>query len=397
MNDADTTLSPPPQNDASAFTVSTIPASTEPPEPKKKTPWLIIAVLFIALTIPLTIFLVQQSQDIRQRAYPYPYPSPSPSAGCGIDNYPRCQDGTCGAGKECKKDEVNLSCKCLAIQESPSPSSSPVTSPSIPPSPTACAYPTNMTVVPATPQVALNTQAQIDITVTSVQNLGAYEFTLLYNPALVQVTTVVNGSFLGSTGRTATPVGPVIDNTLGKVTFGAFTFGTQPGPDGNGILATVTLNAIAVGTTDLTLLNTLLTDINAVNTNHCPINGSLTVTSEGGPSPSPAACTAVRIYRVTGSITDPSSWQLLTANDLPFLTPGETIYVTTLGTISGGGNVDKARIRVNSGVWTPGNETTSVKPGSVYEYYVAYTIPGDGTSVFTFESEVHETQTNKWY
>ena len=126
-----------------------------------------------------------------------------------------------------------------------------------------------------------------------------------------------------------------------------------------------------------------------------------------GPPPPPpppppgfsAQCDAVSVYAVNGDITNPASWTLLTNSQLQSLQVGNTVYITTRGTVTNG-QITKARIRVNSSTWTTGNETSSIKPKANStdpdEYYVAYTIPA-GTTTFTFESEVYESTQNKWY
>lgn len=117
------------------------------------------------------------------------------------------------------------------------------------------------------------------------------------------------------------------------------------------------------------------------------------------PTPTPGAqCLALKFYEVNGDINDPINWRLLTHAELTALQPGATIYISTIGTYSGGGVIDKARIRVNSAVWLPEHETTLIKPGSSpQEFYISYTIPGDGTTTFTFGAEVHEATQDKWY
>lgn len=100
----------------------------------------------------------------------------------------------------------------------------------------------------------------MDIVAQDVSNLGAYQVELTFNPAIVHVVSVSPGPFLGSTGRTVSPVGPIIDNNLGKVTFGAFTFGPQPGVNGTGVLATVTFQPRAHGTSSLHLQNLQVAD-----------------------------------------------------------------------------------------------------------------------------------------
>lgn len=83
----------------------------------------------------------------------------------------------------------------------------------------------------------------INVLIENVTDLGGFQFDINYNPSIVTIvdaSAVTLGSFLGSTERSTSPLGPNIDNVTGKLTFGAFSFGTTPGPNGNGILATIT-------------------------------------------------------------------------------------------------------------------------------------------------------------
>jgi len=130
-------------------------------------------------------------------------------------------------------------------------------------------------VSPASKRVPLSGGAfSMDIVAQDVTNLGAYQVELTFNPAVVHVTTVTPGPFLGSTGRTVSPVGPAIDNGAGKVIFGAFTFGTQPGINGTGVLATITFQPRAKGTSALHLQN-----LQAADPSSNPIAG---ITTEDG-------------------------------------------------------------------------------------------------------------------
>jgi hypothetical protein len=83
---------------------------------------------------------------------------------------------------------------------------------------------------------------------------------LTFNPAIVQGENVTIGPLLGNTGRTVVPVGPTIDNAAGRVIFGAFTFGSQPGVSGAGDLACVRFRVRAAGQTSLAFSETLIGD-----------------------------------------------------------------------------------------------------------------------------------------
>jgi len=98
------------------------------------------------------------------------------------------------------------------------------------------------------------------VSIADVANLGSFQFVLTFSPNIVHVAGLELGDFLGSTGRGTVPVGPEIDNQLGTVSFGAASFGEQAGPDGSGVLATITFSPQAAGGSDLHLQNVQVTD-----------------------------------------------------------------------------------------------------------------------------------------
>jgi hypothetical protein len=100
----------------------------------------------------------------------------------------------------------------------------------------------------------------VNVMVDGAVNLGAFQFDVIFDPAVVTVTNVELGLFLGSTGRTARSIGPGIDNVAGTVTFGAFSFGSNAGPEGAGLLAAVTFTAVGSGTSALNLQKVVVTD-----------------------------------------------------------------------------------------------------------------------------------------
>lgn len=98
--------------------------------------------------------------------------------------------------------------------------------------------------------------------INDVDGLGAYVFTLSFNTAYLAPGTVINESFLTSTGRTLSYCSKSWGT--GTVTTSCFTQGSTPlGPTGSGTLATVVLRAIAVtgaGTTPADLVSGQLLD-----------------------------------------------------------------------------------------------------------------------------------------
>ncbi len=104
----------------------------------------------------------------------------------------------------------------------------------------------------------------VSVMIDQADDLGGFEFTLLFVPTTVTVDSVTVGDFPGSTGRTVIPaVGPTIDNQAGTVSLGVVTVGSAPGPSGTGVLATVTLTAQGSGQSPLDLQDVLVVDTNA--------------------------------------------------------------------------------------------------------------------------------------
>ena len=127
------------------------------------------------------------------------------------------------------------------------------------------AFATTVKIDPASQQIPLPGTETVNVSIEDVANLGAFEFTLKYDGSIVkivQATDVQLGDFLGNTGRTVVPTGPEIDNDAGEMTFGAFTFGDNPGPDGDGVLATIIFTAQSEGASALDLTDVQVTDIN---------------------------------------------------------------------------------------------------------------------------------------
>lgn len=117
---------------------------------------------------------------------------------------------------------------------------------------------------PPTSTVQSGDDFTVTVMIDDAENLGGFEFTMVYTPTVVHVDDVGLGDFLESTGRTAITVGPVIDNVSGGVDFGGAAFGMMPGPDGTGSLATITLTAVYSGHSGLVLDSVQVGDINGI-------------------------------------------------------------------------------------------------------------------------------------
>ncbi len=115
----------------------------------------------------------------------------------------------------------------------------------------------------ASKSISKSQTGTVNATIENVTELSGYEFTIDYDPSIVQVSdasAIVLGSFLGSTGRSVMPLTPIINNTTGQMTYTVGSFGAQTCPSGNGILANITWTAVGVGTSILDLSSAQITD-----------------------------------------------------------------------------------------------------------------------------------------
>ncbi len=86
-----------------------------------------------------------------------------------------------------------------------------------------------------------------DVTVENTKDLLGFQFDVNFDPAAFAVDSIELGPFLSSTGRSAQPLGPDLRSAEeGRVVYGGFTMGAaeQAGPEGSGVLATITWRVI---------------------------------------------------------------------------------------------------------------------------------------------------------
>lgn len=183
---------------------------------------------------------------------------------------------------------------------------------------------TTVSVAPASQTLDTGVTGSVDINVANMVNAGAYQFTLTFDPTLMQVTSVNDGGFLSVPNRTSIPLTPIIDNTNGRVVMGAVSFGIVDGPSGDGTLATINFTTSGQGTTSLSLSNVILLNILAQNVSLVSQNGSLTVGF--APSPSPT------ILPTPLPTIDPTPTPLPTPVPTPDPTPTPTPLPTPIPT-----------------------------------------------------------------
>jgi hypothetical protein len=112
--------------------------------------------------------------------------------------------------------------------------------------------PTLMSVEPPSQSVHVGSRITVDITTSNVSNLGAFEFIMHFNPAVLAYVGVQEGPFLGSGGHSVFCAPPITEQDSVRLGCLAFIAVDQPGIDGSGLLGTVTFDAIGAGRSPLT-------------------------------------------------------------------------------------------------------------------------------------------------
>jgi hypothetical protein len=115
------------------------------------------------------------------------------------------------------------------------------------------------------------------VVIRDAVDLGGFEFTLAFDPQVIEITGVEAGNFVGSTGRSTIPLGPDIDNQGGRVTFGLVTLGSGAGPEGSGELALITIGALQEGSTALDLQDVQVFDTDGAEVASAVEDGQVTV------------------------------------------------------------------------------------------------------------------------
>ena len=159
----------------------------------------------------------------------------------------------------------------------------------------AWAVPT-LTVTP-TSTVTPGSSVNVDVTISDIADLYAYQFSLAFNPNLLQVSSYSLGSFLDGSIDTIGDAG-MLDNASGTISY-AFNslLGPESGVSGNGSLLHITFNALADGVSSLNFSDLLLLDSSGNDIAATVIGGSVTV--------------ATPVTPPVGDVPEPASWMLM--------------------------------------------------------------------------------------
>jgi hypothetical protein len=148
------------------------------------------------------------------------------------------------------------------------------------------AYQTALSIDPASSSVNVGNSVMVDVDISNVTDLYAFQFDLSFAPGTLSSVSIVEGSFLPTVGATFFIPG-TIDNLGGTIASTADTLlGSGPGGDGSGTLAILTLTGLAPGTSSISLSNATL-----LNSSLSPISASLqngsVIVSGMSPTPEP--------------------------------------------------------------------------------------------------------------
>lgn len=202
---------------------------------------------------------------------------------------------------------------------------------------------TEVSVDPQSQQISTN-DAQISIKISNVTNLGAYQFTLKFDPNLVTIKNGQDAGWLSSTGLSIIPLSQ-IDNTAGTAIFAAYsmTNGSQSGPSGTGNLVNIVFSPLKSGTTQLeltglTLLNPNGSSITTTTTNGAimilattptlTVTPTLTLTSTPTQTVSPTPTNIPTFTPTNTPTSSPTPTRTPTPTDIPTRTPTPTISPT---------------------------------------------------------------------
>ena len=117
---------------------------------------------------------------------------------------------------------------------------------------------------PSNQSVMVGQTFSVNVSISGVADLYAFQFDLGYDPTLLSATNVSEGAFLPTGGSTLFLPG-TIDNTAGSIAFTADGLqGPVAGVSGSGVLALAEFTALAPGWSGISLFNVILLDSNGL-------------------------------------------------------------------------------------------------------------------------------------
>jgi hypothetical protein len=124
----------------------------------------------------------------------------------------------------------------------------------------------------------------LDVRISDITDLFTLQFDLTFTPGVLSALSIAEGPFLPSGGATFFISG-IIDNVGGTIaTTGDSLIGAIAGVNGSGTLATISFQALALGTSPITLSNVMLLDSNLGDITARLTDGTVNITAIPEPS-----------------------------------------------------------------------------------------------------------------
>ena len=211
------------------------------------------------------------------------------------------------------------------ITNTPTPTSTPSLTPTVTSTPTSTPTPglVRVFIEPAAQSVNLNGTTGIDVKVENALDLGAYEVLITFDPSVLVAGSVIDGGFLGSTGRSVQCAAPQIDP--GSIRTGCVTLGAStPGPDGTGVLAHIEFTPLAAGQSIVRVSRAILLHPDATDLAVDTV-GAASIQVDVPPTPTPCAGIC--------PTNTPTSSPTVTPTRTPTPIPGSITPTPTLGNV----------------------------------------------------------------
>lgn len=139
---------------------------------------------------------------------------------------------------------------------------------------------------PSISSPGIGTTFELSVSISSVEDLYAYQFDIDFDPSILLVASVGEGAFLPGAGTTFFDSG-TIDNVTGKVSFTIDTLlGAIPGLSGSGTLAVLEFQAAAEGVSVVSLSNVMLLDSGFTQITFATRSASISPSASPVPEPS---------------------------------------------------------------------------------------------------------------
>ena len=140
-----------------------------------------------------------------------------------------------------------------------------------------------ISIQPSATTLPLGSLLPLDVNVSGVSDLYAWQFDIAFNPAVLSANNVTEGGLFSSVGVFFSPGS--IDNAAGTITFiGDSLSGPGPGISTNGTLAQISFTSIGSGNSGIDLANVILLDsgLNDVAATSSGAEVTVTATPEPG-------------------------------------------------------------------------------------------------------------------